>query len=86
MMVIPLASELMIVCSILEYLGIFATGDSLIKKVSGNVSRARVYFLYFLSSYRQGYGYENLISNLTEMISVVWYTFEYGDSESKIVK
>ena len=33
---------------------------------------------------RQGYGCENLISHLTEMISMVLYTFEYGDSESKM--
>ena len=30
------------------------------------------------------YGCENLISNLTEMISMVLYTFELGDSEFKM--
>ena len=33
---------------------------------------------------RQGYGCENLISHLTEMISMVLYTLEYGDSESRM--
>ena len=33
---------------------------------------------------RQGSGCEKLMSHLTEMISTVLYTFEHGDSDSKM--
>ena len=37
-----------------------------------------------LSPCRQGSGCEKVISHLTEMISAAFYTFEHGDSDSKI--